>query len=283
MATKLQDLLSSALPDLRYQPVTKHVRARLGDTTVADTQHAVLLWEPRRVVPQYAVPVADLTAELTAAPVPEGGPGEGAPVQFEAGGPPVLDPRSPFAVHSASGEPLTVVAGDARLEGAAFRLDDAALPDYVVLDFDAFDWLEEDEPLVGHPRDPFHRIDVRASSRKVRIERGGTLLAESSRPQLLFEAAFPMPRYYLPKDDVAVPLLPSDTHTACAYKGHATHWSVELGGRVVPDLAWSYEDPLSDAEQVRGLVSFYQERLDVTVDGEKLERPVSPWSKDPGV
>ncbi len=282
MATKLQDLLMSALPELRYQPVAKHIRVRLDATAVADTQHAVLLWEPRRIVPQYAVPAADLSAELSAAPVADGA-GEGDPVQFGAGGPPVLDPRSPFAVHSASGEPLTVTAGGVRREGAAFRLDDPELPDYVVLDFDAFDWLEEDEPLVGHPRDPFHRIDMRASSRQVRIERGGTVLAESSRPQLLFEAVFPMPRYYLPKEDVAVPLLPSDTQTTCAYKGHATHWSVELDGRVVPDLAWSYEDPLPDAEQVRGLVSFYQERLDVTVDGERLERPVSPWSKDPGV
>jgi len=281
MAVKLQNLMTSALPELRYQPVVKHLRVALGDAPVADSDHAVLVWEPSRVVPQYAVPAADLAAELSPAPVPER-EAKGVPVQFEAGGPTMLDPRSPFAVHTGDGEPLTVTAGDVRREGAAFRLHDPALPDYVVLDFDAFDWWEEDEPLVGHPRDPFHRIDVRQSSRHVRIARGEVLLAESSRPRLLFEATFAMPRYYLPKDDVAVSLLPSDTRTTCAYKGHATHWSVRVGDRVVPDLAWSYEDPLPDAGEVRGLVSFYQERLDVAVDGVALERPVSPWSQGPG-
>jgi uncharacterized protein (DUF427 family) len=281
MAVKLQDLMGSVMSELRYQPVIKHLRVALGDAPVAESDHAVLVWEPSRVVPQYAVPVADLDAGLAPAPVADASP-EGVPVQFGTDGPPVLDPRSPFAVHTARGEPLTVTVGDVRREGAAFRLDDPALPDYLVLDFDAFDWWEEDEPLVGHPRDPFHRIDIRASSRHVRIARGDLLLAESSRPRLLFEATFGMPRYYLPKDDVAVELLPSDTRTTCAYKGHATHWSVRVGDRVVPDLAWSYEDPLPDAGEVRGLVSFYQERLDLTVDGERLDRPVSPWSKGPG-
>jgi uncharacterized protein (DUF427 family) len=282
MAVKLQDQMVSVIGELRFQPTVKRVRARLGDQDVADTRRAVLLWEPRRVVPQYAVPAADVHATLGPAAVPEEAD-EGEGTRFGADGPVVLDPRVPFTTHTAAGEPLTVTAGDVRREGVAFRLDDPALPDYIVLDFDAFDWLEEDEPLVGHPRDPFHRIDVRASSRHVRLERHGVLLADSSRPQLLFEATFPMPRYYLPKDDVAVELLPSDTRTVCAYKGEATHWSVKIDGRVVPDVAWSYEDPLPDATQIAGLVAFYQERLDAIVDGEQLERPVSPWSKGPGV
>ena len=94
-----------------------------------------------------------------------------------------------------------------------------------MLDFDAFDWWEEDEPIVGHPRDPFHRIDVRQSSRRVRLEHEGVVLADSDRGRWLFEGTFPMVRYYLPPSDVRVELRPSDLHTTCAYKGHATHYT----------------------------------------------------------
>jgi uncharacterized protein (DUF427 family) len=190
---------------------------------------------------------------------------------------PVLDPRIPFGVRSTEGERVLVRVGDAgTVEG--FRPADPALDGYVVLDFGGADlWLEEDEPIGSHPRDPFHRVDVRRSSRHVLLSLDGVRLAESHRPTLVFETMLPV-RCYLPREDVVAPLRPSHTRTECAYKGVASYWSPEVGGRVVPDLAWSYEDPLPDAAQVTGLVSFFDERVDLEVDGVPRERPRTPWS-----
>src|SRR4051812_17152567 len=101
MAVKLQDLMGSVVPELRYQPVVKHLRVTLGDAPVAESDHAVLVWEPPRVVPRYAAPRAALAAELAPAPVADAEP-EGEPVQFGADGPPMLDPRTAFAVHTAA-------------------------------------------------------------------------------------------------------------------------------------------------------------------------------------
>jgi uncharacterized protein (DUF427 family) len=133
---------------------------------------------------------------------------------------------------------------------------------------------------VGHPRDPFHRIDVLASSRHLRLELDGHVLAESSRPMLLFETMLPV-RYYLPRGDVRAKLVRSDTHTYCAYKGKASYWSANVGGRLVPDLAWTYREPLTDASRVGGLIAFFNERVDVVLDGQRSERPVTPWSPEP--
>jgi uncharacterized protein (DUF427 family) len=265
----------SVLPELRVQPTMKRVRVVLAGEPVADTTAARLVWEPKRIVPSYAVPERDLTAELVAATE------ESSSVEHPVAlgeGPPVLDPSSPFGVHTTPGQPLTVVAGSARAEGAAFRVDDPDLAGYVILDFAAFDWFEEDEPIVGHPRDPFSRIDIRRASRHVRFEIDGAALAESTRPQMLFESAFPMARYYLPREDVLVALAPGTSNTTCAYKGHATHYSAIVGGRQLANIAWSYENPLPDVIAITGLVCFYQEQLDLVVDGERVPRPRTPWS-----
>ena len=274
MAELLAARMMAALPELRYQPTIKRVRVYLGTDLVVDTSRAVLVWEPMRVVASYAVPVDDLLVSPESAPA--GPTPEYRPVGFGADSPPLLDPSVPFAVHTAEGTPLSISSGDR--SGAAFRLDDPDLAGYAILDFDGFDWLEEDEPIVGHARDPFHRIDVRRSSRQVRIEHEGTLLAESSRGHVLFEGTFPLPRFYLPREDVTAQLTPGGLRTTCAYKGHATHYDVQAGDVVLPNMAWSYEEPLDDATPVRGLVSFYQERLDVWLDGEELERVRTPWS-----
>jgi len=77
-------------------------------------------------------------------------------------------------------------------------------------------------------------------------------------------------------------LIPSSTRTYCAYKGQASYWSAAAGDRVVPDVAWAYQQPRHDAARVRGLIAFFNERLDVIVDGERLERPITPWSPGPG-
>ena len=162
--------------------------------------------------------------------------------------------------------------------GAGFRLADEDLAGYVVLDFDAFDdWYEEDERIAGHPRDPFHRVDVRRSARPVRIEVGGDVVAETTRARLLFETSLPM-RFYLPREDVRLELHPSSRRTYCPYKGEASYWSVDAGGRRRKDLGWSYEQPLPDIVAIPGLVAFWDERVDVFVDGERRERPGGPIS-----
>jgi uncharacterized protein (DUF427 family) len=190
----------------------------------------------------------------------------------------VLDPSIPFEVHTADGEAVEVRSPDGSSGGAGFRPRDPDLAEHVVLDFAAFDWYEEDEPVVSHPRDPFHRIDVLRSSRQVRLELDGHVLAESDRARWLFETTLPV-RFYLPREDVRVELQPSPTRTWCAYKGEASYWSPVLGRALVPDLGWTYQAPLHDASDVQGLLAFFNERVDVVLDGQRQERPVTLWSE----
>lgn len=268
----LADALAG-LDHLRYEPVVTRIRARLGVVTVVDTERAVLIWEPSRLVPQYAVPVDDVRAELLPGS-PEDGPSHGEPVRLATDGPMVLTPAAGFGVHTADGDVLGVVADGRERPGAGFALADPDLAGYVVLDFAAFDdWFCEGERLVSHPRDPFKRIDVWGSERHVRIERDGRVLAESDRPRLLVETHLPV-RWYLPPGDVRRELFTeSATVTACAYKGYARY--LALDGE---DLAWYYPEPLPDGLEVRDLVCFWDERVDVVVDGRRRERPRSPWS-----
>ena len=282
MSTRVRESLLSRLGELRHEPTRKRIRAKLAGVTVVDSRRAVLLWEPRRVVPSYAVPVQDVHAELLPATHSPAALTEDVGVDFpDLSRRPVLDPKVPFGVHTAEGDVVDVhVEGHTRL-GAGLALADPDLAGYVALDFAAFDaWYEEDERNMAHPRDPFHRIDILASSRQVRLELEGEVLAESSRPTLLFETLLPT-RYYLPREDVRAGLVPSPTRTFCAYKGQASYWSPIVGDQPVPDLAWTYEQPLHEASGVRGLVAFFDERVDVVLDGEHLERPVTPWSPRP--
>jgi len=162
------------------------------------------------------------------------------------------------------------------IDGAqGFRLAEPGLDGYVVLDFPSFDaWYEEDERNFGHPRDPFHRIDIVHGSRHVVVEIDGRRLAESTRPALLFEPPLPV-RYYLPAGDVALEELePSATVSTCAYKGHASYWAHD--GR---DVAWFYPEPLREATEVSGRIAFFNEMVDIVVDGVRQERPTTPWSR----
>ena len=145
-----------------------------------------------------------------------------------------------------------------------------ALKDLIAFHFDALDeWLEEDEPVIGHPRDPYHRIDVNRSSRRVKVSLDGETLAESDRPIALFETGLPT-RWYLPREDVNMALLEdSDTRTTCAYKGHAATFSV--GGH--EDVAWTYVEPDRQVEPIRDRIGFYDEFVDIELDGEPQERP----------
>lgn len=263
----MRDLFFESLELVRREPTEWRLRARSGDTEIVDTTRAMLVWEPRRVVPSYAVPLTDLRVPLAtskdAAPADPGG---------------ILHPGIPFAVHSAEGQSFdVVVGGDETLPAAAFRVKDSELEAYAVLDFDAFDaWYEEDELLVSHAREPYHWVRVLPSSRHLRIEHHGVLIAESSRPTFVFETSLPT-RFYLPREDVVADLTPSSVKTACAYKGHASYFSAPG----LPNIAWSYPEPAISkyVADLAGLVAFYDDLLDVYVDGELRERPKSVLSK----
>jgi uncharacterized protein (DUF427 family) len=273
MSTRALDVLHRAIAAGMHEPTEKRVRVVHAGHTVGDTRRALVVWEPRRIVASYAFPVEDLDCELV--PAAAVGPNGTDPADL-----PVLHPGIPFAVHTSEGESLTVRIPGATREGAAFRPADPDLAGYVVVDFFSFDdWYEEDERIVGHPRSPFGHIDIRRSSRNVRIELDGHVLAQSSRPTMLFETGLP-PRYYLPHDDVRMDLLhPTTTRTWCAYKGQAAYWTLELPDRTMPDVAWTYEAPLFDVAPIKGLVAFFDERVDVIVDGERRERPRTEFAK----
>lgn len=250
MAIDLQEQWFQDLGELRYTAIPQRVRASLDGETVLDTRDASLVYEPRRVVPWYAVPPRDLHLELSEhppAPVPE----------LQA---PVLPPRH-NEWHTVPGTSLHL-AGHGEV---AFRPDEPALGGRVILHWDPFQWREEDELVIGHPHDPFKRIDVLRSDRHVRVEVAGVTLAESSRPMMLVETSLPV-RWYLPRADVRMELLaPSEQHTVCAYKGVASYLSAEGA----PDVAWFYPDPLHDALRVKDLVSFWR-AAEVYVDGEAV-------------
>jgi len=141
------------------------------------------------------------------------------------------------------------------------------------------EWYEEDERVEVHPRDPYHRIDTLATSRVVRVSLAGIVLAESRRARALFEMSLQI-RWYLPRDDVRFELLQeSPTVTRCAYKGTARHWSAHTSGEVVDDVAWSHEHVRREGEPVQHLVAFYDELVDVEIDGDPQDRPATRWSR----
>ena len=143
-------------------------------------------------------------------------------------------------------------------------------------------WLEEDEEVFGHPRDPYHRIDLRQSDRQIKVSLDGQLLAESTRAVGLFESNLPT-RWYLPREDVPAELVPSDTVTHCPYKGEAGYYSVRLpNGELAKNLVWHYDEPLLEASMIAGLLCFFNEKVDIELDGELQQRPESPWTRHPG-
>ena len=247
MATRVSDAFPRQA--LRYEPTEKRVRGQLQGRTVVDSRRTWLVWEPERVVPGWCFPREDVRMELLAPAEPREGE------------------------HTA---PVTDVWDVGPAARAAWSFADPDLERRVQVDFRALDgWLEEEDEVYGHPRDPFKRIDIRRSSRHVRVEVEGELLADSTRPLLLFETGLPV-RYYLPREDVRMDLLePSDHRTVCAYKGEASH----LSANDAENVAWTYPDPAHDKPELRDTIAFYNENIDITVDGELLERPITQWSR----
>jgi uncharacterized protein (DUF427 family) len=242
----------------RVEQGAKRIRAYLGGQLVADTTRPLLVWE-KPYYPTYYFPAADVRSELLAA-----------------------DGRVAHSPSRGDAHSFTVSAGGEDAPGAALLYEESRfeeLQDTIRLDWDAMDaWFEEDEQVFTHPRDPYTRVDILPSSRHVRIEVGGVSIAESDKPTLLFETGLPV-RYYLPKTHVRLDLLvPSDTISHCPYKGQAEYWSIRTGDTVHPDLAWSYPTPLPESQKIAGLVSFYNEKLDIHINGTLQERPRSKFA-----
>jgi uncharacterized protein (DUF427 family) len=236
---------------VRVEPGQKRVRAYLGGELVVDTTQPLLVWESPHY-PTYYLPIEDVHGLVPTATTTHS-PSRGDAVHFtvKAGGKEAVD-----AVWQYPESPIEEIRGYARFN------------------WDAMDaWFEEDEEVYVHVRSPYTRVDILPSSRHVRVLVDGEVVADSHRPWLLFETGLPV-RYYLPKLDVRMDLLdPTDTQTRCPYKGEASYWSVRAGGKVHEDLAWSYPRPLPESLRVAGLVAFYNEKLDIEVDGVVQERP----------
>jgi len=236
----------------------KRVRAYLHGEPVVDSTRPLLVWEIP-YFPAYYFPEADVrTALLAPSARTEHSPSRG------------------DAVYS------HIEVGGTRAEDAAWRYPDSPIDELrgaIRIDWEAMDaWFEEDEQVYVHPRSPYTRVDVLPSSRHVEVEIDGVKVADSVRPVLLFETGLPV-RYYLPKTDVRLDLLtPTDTTTGCPYKGTAEYYSIDIDGTTYDDAVWWYRSPLPESLGIGGLVAFYNERVDLIIDGERLERPRTHFS-----
>lgn len=244
---------------VRVEPSQRWVRGELDGSIVVDSKQ-VLLVLPDQRPPTYYFPKRD--------------------VQMDH-----LRPNDRGAVFPVLGKTrFWDVTGKRIREHAAFEhvdlpVDLSPLRDHLAFKWDALDhWYEEDEEVFVHARNPYTRVDAIQSSRHVLVQVDGQTVADSRRPVLLFETGLPT-RYYLPKEDVEMDwLAPTETHTSCPYKGTASYWILRVGGNIYQDLVWSYPDPIPEAGKVKGLLCFFNEKVDLYVDGELQQRPETPWS-----
>jgi uncharacterized protein (DUF427 family) len=242
---------------VRVEPGGKRVRAYLRGQLVADTLQPLLVWE-FPYYPTYYLPLQDVRAELVPTGEIQHSPSRG------------------------DGRTHDVIVGDGTAKGAALTFPESPLEELrtaVRLDFPAMDeWFEEDEPIYVHPRDPYKRVDILASTRRVVVEVDGQVVADSSQPRILFETGLP-PRYYVPLTDVRMELLrPSATQTQCPYKGTATYWSLVVDGAVHEDVVWIYRSPFPESQKIAGLACFYNEKVDISLDGVPHDRPHTHFS-----
>ncbi len=256
------------LPDTAYpstlvradhvEPVPRRIRAWLAGELVLDTTRALYVWESP-AYPQYYVPLGDVRSELL---VPEGRTQASSRGNVELHALSVGQVTRPRAAKVLADSPLEVLSGTVRFDWGSL---------------DA--WFEEDEQVFVHPRSPYARVDAIRSTRHVRVELEGVLLGESSSPVLLFETGLPT-RYYLNRTEVSFDhLIPTSTVTSCPYKGTTSaYWSARVGKALHEDIAWAYDFPTAAMLPIAGLVSFYNERVDLSVDGRRLRRPTTHFS-----
>lgn len=247
---------------LYLEPTPKRVRVLVGEETIADSRRAFLLHESG-LQPIYYFPPDDVRLDL-----------------FEPSERHTRCPKKGVASY------YTIRVGEREVKDGAWYYPEpldaapAQLAGLIAFYFERMDrWLEEAEEIGVHPRDPYHRIDVVPTDRHIRVSLGGELLAESNSAIALFETGLP-PRWYLSEDDVVGQLIDSDTVSRCPYKGEAAYKSVRLAdGTVQEDLVWSYRHPLPEVGAIAGRLCFFNERVDLELDGELQERPESPWAR----
>lgn len=240
------------------EPVPRRVRGMLDGRFVLDTLGAIYVWEVP-YFPAYYVPVSAIAGDV------------------------LVDEDHVQRLHRGSARRHGLRSGSIERPGsvrvfgpdALAGLDGMARIDWAALD----GWFEEDEQVFVHPRSPYTRVDAIRSSRTVKVELDGVLLAESASPVMVFETGLPT-RYYLPRPDVRWEhLVPTATSTACPYKGTTSgYWSVRLGDTVHEDLVWAYDFPTRDLLPIAGQVAFYNEKVDITLDGVRLDRPATHFA-----
>ena len=239
----------------RVEPVPRRIRARLNGKTVLDTTAALYVWEWPNY-PHYYIPVADIDTEF------------------------VVDEEHTHRLRRGSVRRHGLRVGSADRPGSVRVFTDDSQPGLAGMariDWTAVDsWFEEDEEVFVHPRDPYTRVDALRSTRSVRIELDGFVLAESASPVMVFETGLPT-RYYLNRAEVDFGrLTPTATVTSCPYKGTTTgYWSITTGSATYADLAWSYDFPTRELLPIAGLVAFYNEKVDVFVEGRLQDRPIT--------
>jgi uncharacterized protein (DUF427 family) len=243
---------------IRIQDGRKRIRVFLDGVCVADSARVTLVWE-KPYYPVYYFPQGEVRMELLTAS------GE--------------EKRSPSR---GTASLLNVKAGAKEAENAAYTYPEPKIEELagmVAFDWAAMDaWFEEDEEVFVHARDPYTRVDALPSSRHIEVKINGVTVADSTKPTLLFETGLPT-RYYLPLTDVRMDLLrDSDTTTQCPYKGEASYYSVELDGELIEDIVWYYKYPVEESSRIAGMVSFYNEKLDIYVDGQLEGRPKTMFS-----
>ncbi len=220
-----------------------------------DSRRTLFVWE-HEYYPAWYLPVGDVHAELLATTSTFDGGARGV------------------------GEVLDLRVGDDVVAAGGWRHPEVPdLTHLVRLEWDSMDaWFEEDVEVFVHPRSPEVRIDVLPSSKHVRVLVDGDVVADSVRSSVLYEATLP-PRYYLPKSDVRMDLLTATaSESQCPYKGWAHYWSVTVGEATHEDIAWGYRTPLPESAGIAGLVCFYNEQVDIEIDGETLPQPVTKFS-----
>jgi uncharacterized protein (DUF427 family) len=245
-----QFLVPEMPPRVLYaEPLRRRMRAELDGRTVVQSDDAVLLFEPGRYPVAY-FPIADFA--------------DGA-----------LRPTDRRTEHPELGETAWFEVIGVTRHAPRGAWQHVALPDHaailggkVALAWHAIDaFYEEDDRILGHAADPYHRIDIRHTSRHLVVRAGDRVVADTTSPCVLYESGF-APRWYVPRDDVvAEALTPAELQTFCPYKGVASYYDIDG----VSQAAWSYRAPFDDMAAIGDLVSFEPDRVEVTLDGERLE------------
>ncbi|KAG5647009.1 hypothetical protein DXG03_001734 [Asterophora parasitica] len=236
--------MSFSLPYIENS--VKRVRVVFGGKYLIDSKQAKLVWE-KPYYPAYFFPQEELPKKY-------------------------LEHEKSYA----DKEVYDVVVDDRRARTAVTSYSSKAkeLAGLFTIDFGSMDaWFEEEDEIFVHCKDPYKRVDVLQSSRHVRVEVNGTEVANTRMARFLHETSLRV-RTYIPKNDCRMDLLePSSLITHCPYKGEAKYYHVNVpGSKRQDDIVWWYRNPTPECATIRGYVAFYDEKVDVWVDGEKQKR-----------